>query len=80
MDLEMPDMDGLEVTRLFRQSGTPAATRTPILAMTAHALQGYEATCLAAGMDGYITKPIDPPTLYAAVERAARTIDNPMGT
>ncbi len=80
MDLEMPDMDGLEVTRLFRLSGTPAATQTPILAMTAHALQGYEATCLAAGMDGYITKPIDPPTLYAAVERAARTIDDSIGT
>lgn len=79
MDLEMPDIDGLEATRRFRQTGTPAASRTPVLAMTAHALEGYEATCLAAGMDGYITKPIDPPTLYAAVERATRTVGTTRG-
>jgi len=72
MDLEMPDMDGLEATRLFRQLGTPEAGRTPVIAMTAHTQQGYESICLAAGMDGYVTKPIDPPTLYSAVERASR--------
>jgi CheY-like chemotaxis protein len=78
MDLEMPDMDGVQATRLFRQSGTPEAVRTPVIAMTAHAQQGYEAICLAAGMDGYVTKPIDPPALYAAVERAARAVGNSM--
>jgi CheY-like chemotaxis protein len=74
MDLELPDMNGLEATRLFRQWEIPGAVRTPVIAMTAHAQQGYEAICLAAGMNGYITKPIDPPLLYSAVERTSHAV------
>jgi CheY-like chemotaxis protein len=59
MDVQMPGMDGLEATRLIRASGTANATSIPIIAMTANVFREDVASCLAAGMNGHIGKPID---------------------
>ena len=55
MDVSMPDMSGMEATAIIRQLGG-AATKVPIIAITAHALAGYKEMCLAAGMNGSATK------------------------
>jgi len=64
MDIQMPEMDGLEATRRIRDSGL----NTRIIAMTAHALEGDKAECLQAGMNEYITKPINMEELRKALE------------
>ena len=71
MDVEMPDMDGLEVTRRIRKLPLPAgaASRPPIIALTAHAIKGFRERCLAAGMDDYIAKPIEPAKLAEILQR-----------
>ncbi|MEF2144854.1 MAG: response regulator [Desulfovibrionaceae bacterium] len=67
MDVQMPELDGLEATRRIRVQERLRAL--PIIAMTAHALKGDRERCLEAGMSDYITKPIDPRQLFAALER-----------
>ena len=68
MDVQMPEMDGLEATAAIRQAEEQTGGHVPIIAMTAHAMKGDRDRFLAAGMDGYVAKPVRPHQLYAAVE------------
>jgi len=69
MDCQMPNMDGLEATRQIRaqEALSPDARHIPIIALTADAIQGDREKCLAAGMDEYVTKPIDTDALFTAI-------------
>ncbi|MGE0491985.1 MAG: response regulator [Vulcanimicrobiota bacterium] len=66
LDVQMPELDGFQATRLIRELEEPLA-RTPIVALTAHAIKGDRERCLEAGMDDYVTKPIDPDQLRLAL-------------
>jgi signal transduction histidine kinase/DNA-binding response OmpR family regulator len=70
MDVQMPEMDGLAATAAIRARESSTGAHTPILAMTAHAMKGDRERCLAAGMDGYIAKPIKSADLFEAIEGA----------
>jgi PAS domain S-box-containing protein len=67
MDVQMPVMDGLEATGLIRQHEKETGRHTPIIAVTAHAMKGDCERCLAAGMDGYVSKPIEDDALWRAI-------------
>ncbi|MCG2786232.1 MAG: PAS domain S-box protein [Anaerolineae bacterium] len=69
MDVQMPEMDGFEATRRIRQWESGQNRHIPIIAMTAHALKGDRELCLEAGMDDYVTKPLDPKVLFSAIDR-----------
>jgi CheY-like chemotaxis protein len=68
MDVQMPEMDGFEATAAIREREKSSGTHHIIIAMTAHAMKGDRERCLVAGMDGYVSKPLQPDALYAAVE------------
>ncbi len=68
MDLQMPEMDGIDATKLIRQHEQDLGGHIPIIAMTAHAVLGFREQCLEAGMDDYITKPVRKQTLYDAIK------------
>jgi two-component system sensor histidine kinase/response regulator len=68
MDIQMPGMDGFEATSQIRQKEKRTGSHIPIIAMTAHALKGYQERCVAAGMDGYVSKPIRTNELFSAIE------------
>jgi signal transduction histidine kinase/DNA-binding response OmpR family regulator len=72
MDVEMPEMDGLETTAHIRKLEGISGTHMPIIALTAHAMKGDEEKCLAAGMDAYVSKPIHAATLFKTIERVTR--------
>jgi HPt (histidine-containing phosphotransfer) domain-containing protein len=67
MDVQMPEMDGLEAAACIRQLEQTSGNHVPIIAMTAMAMKGDRERCLAAGMDGYVSKPIQPKELLAAI-------------
>ena len=68
MDLQMPEMDGIEAVAAIRQGEVGTSRRTPIVALTAHAMVGDRERCLDAGFDGYVPKPIRSEALLAAIE------------
>jgi CheY-like chemotaxis protein len=78
MDVQMPEMNGFECTALIREREQRTGARLPIIAMTAHAMKEDEARCLAAGMDAYLSKPIQPDDLFEVVERQFRAAKRPI--
>ena len=68
MDVQMPEMDGLEATQVIRAGEQASGRHIPIIAMTAHAMKGDRERCLAAGMDEYVSKPIRARQLFASME------------
>jgi two-component system, sensor histidine kinase and response regulator len=69
MDLQMPEMDGLDATRTIRTDERIHGGHVPIIAMTAHAMKGDRERCLAAGMDGYVAKPVRARELLEAIQQ-----------
>ena len=67
MDVQMPEMDGIEATIAIRAKEKTSGTRLPIVAMTAHAMKGDRERCLEIGMDDYVSKPIRPDDLFKAI-------------
>ena len=68
MDVEMPEMNGLEATSLIREAEKKTGSHITIVAMTAHAMKGDKERCLDAGMDGYVAKPINSKELFETIE------------
>jgi CheY-like chemotaxis protein/HPt (histidine-containing phosphotransfer) domain-containing protein len=72
MDVQMPEMDGFEAAQTIREleaNSTQTGQHLPIIAMTAHALHGDRQRCMDAGMDDYVSKPLDPRKVFQAIER-----------
>ena len=78
MDVQMPEMDGLEATRVIRTREAESGLHLPIIAMTAHAMKGDRERCLDAGMDGYLSKPIRAETLYETIEAYSHPLETTM--
>ncbi len=72
MDVRMPEMDGIEATRAIRDREKMSGGHIPIVAMTAHAMQADKQRCAAAGMDGYLSKPVRIQELYATIENVVQ--------
>jgi signal transduction histidine kinase/CheY-like chemotaxis protein len=68
MDVQMPEIDGLEATRAIRETEKVSGMHVPIVALTAHAMKGDQDRCLAAGMDGYLSKPVHASDLLRTIE------------
>ena len=77
MDVQMPEMDGLEATRLIREKEKATGKHIPIVALTAHAIKGDKEMCLEAGMDGYVSKPLQAENLLAAMKEVMSGCEEP---
>jgi CheY-like chemotaxis protein len=75
MDVEMPEMDGLQATAAIRDREKSTRQHLPIIAMTAHAMKGDKERCLGVGMDAYIAKPIHAPELFETIESTCNLPD-----
>jgi signal transduction histidine kinase/DNA-binding response OmpR family regulator/HPt (histidine-containing phosphotransfer) domain-containing protein len=73
MDIQMPEMDGFQATAAIRELEKKGSRRIPIVAMTAHAMKGDRERCLEAGMDGYVSKPVQSKLLYETIESITAT-------
>ncbi|MGB6946925.1 MAG: response regulator [Bryobacteraceae bacterium] len=72
MDVQMPNMDGFEATRAVRAAEALSKAHVPIIALTAHAMKGDQEKCLAAGMDGYLSKPVHAADLFSMLQTYAK--------
>ena len=77
MDLQMPVMGGLEATGAIREREKSSGAHVPIIALTAAAIKGDDERCLAAGMDAYLSKPIDVQKLLKVVEMVSTRVEAP---
>jgi two-component system sensor histidine kinase/response regulator len=75
MDVQMPEMDGFAATLEIRKSEQGTNRHVPVIAMTAHAMKGDRESCMEAGMDGYIAKPINRVELQQVIEAAMKAAD-----
>jgi len=75
MDVQMPEMDGFAATQAIREWEKHSGAHIPIIAMTAHAMKGDEEMCLNAGMDGYLTKPINSTGLASTIQRVLQSLE-----
>jgi PAS domain S-box-containing protein len=80
MDVQMPEMDGFEAVGEIRRHEVTTGRHTPVIAMTAHALQGDRELCISAGMDDYVTKPVRPALLFSTIDKvlSLHQNENPM--
>jgi two-component system, sensor histidine kinase and response regulator len=78
MDIQMPDMDGFSATAAIREQERRSGGHIPIVAMTAHAMKGDAEKCLAAGMDGYVSKPIDRTKLFGVIAQVTGAVGQPV--
>jgi CheY-like chemotaxis protein len=74
MDVQMPEMDGLEATAALRNHERTTGGHVPVIAMTAHSMRGDRERCLKAGMDGYISKPVKAESMFATIEQVLGTV------
>jgi len=79
MDVQMPEMDGIETTVELRKREKITGERIPVIALTAHAMAGVRARCMEAGMDGYLIKPIQPAMLLEAIKQLHSDPERPRG-
>jgi CheY-like chemotaxis protein len=77
MDVQMPEMGGFEATAAIRESERGTGRRIPIVALTANAMNGDRERCLSAGMDGYLSKPLNTSALIATIEDLVAPADVP---
>jgi signal transduction histidine kinase/CheY-like chemotaxis protein len=77
MDLQMPEMDGFETTATIRQMERGTGRRIPIIALTAHAMEGDRQRCLDADMDGYVSKPIKAIELFEVIDKVVAAAASP---